>query len=74
MLLRRYEDNGDSVTNFSVIVQKSDKGSIDGYGTPEKFLETVTYLFGKQAYSGMSGCPRSFFVWGGRFNSCCHGL
>ena len=60
--MHRYEDNGDAVNNLSVIVQKSDKGTIDGYGTPEKFLETVSYLFGKQAYSGMSSCPCSLCV------------
>lgn len=48
----RYEDNFDAVNNVVVISQPTDKGSIDGYGAPEKFLESVSYLFGKQAFAG----------------------
>lgn len=29
---RRYEDNFDAVNNVTIIVNKADKGSIDGYG------------------------------------------
>jgi hypothetical protein len=47
-----YEDNFDAVNNFLVIVEKSDKSSIDAYGSPEKFLESVSYLLGKQSFSG----------------------
>jgi hypothetical protein len=48
----RYEDNFDAVNNLVVISQPTDKGSIDGFGAPEKFLESVSYLFGKQAFAG----------------------
>jgi hypothetical protein len=50
--LRRYEDNGDQVNNLMVVETPTDKKTIEDYGTPEKFLEQVSYLFGKQAYSG----------------------
>eukprot|EP00195_Chlamydomonas_chlamydogama_P010293 CAMPEP_0202892868 /NCGR_PEP_ID=MMETSP1392-20130828/2542_1 /ASSEMBLY_ACC=CAM_ASM_000868 /TAXON_ID=225041 /ORGANISM="Chlamydomonas chlamydogama, Strain SAG 11-48b" /LENGTH=254 /DNA_ID=CAMNT_0049576983 /DNA_START=75 /DNA_END=839 /DNA_ORIENTATION=- len=48
----RYEDNFDAVNNFVVVVQDTDKKSIADFGAPEKFLESVSYLFGKQSYSG----------------------
>jgi hypothetical protein len=48
----RYEDNGDQVNNLMVVETPTDKKTIEDYGTPEKFLEQVSYLFGKQAYSG----------------------
>eukprot|EP00199_Chlamydomonas_sp_CCMP681_P005668 CAMPEP_0119111254 /NCGR_PEP_ID=MMETSP1180-20130426/34778_1 /TAXON_ID=3052 ORGANISM="Chlamydomonas cf sp, Strain CCMP681" /NCGR_SAMPLE_ID=MMETSP1180 /ASSEMBLY_ACC=CAM_ASM_000741 /LENGTH=246 /DNA_ID=CAMNT_0007098119 /DNA_START=76 /DNA_END=816 /DNA_ORIENTATION=+ len=48
----RYEDNGDSVNSLLVIVEKTDKPNIEAYGPPEKFLESVSYLLGKQAFSG----------------------
>jgi hypothetical protein len=50
----RYEDNFDAVNNLVVISQPTDKGSIDGFGAPEKFLESVSYLFGKQAFAGQT--------------------
>lgn len=48
----RYEDNFDAVNNVAVIQQPSDKGDIGGYGSPDKFLESVQYLFGKQTFTG----------------------
>jgi len=48
----RYEDNFDAVNNLVVIKQKSDKGKIEDYGSPEAFLPKVTYLLGAQAYNG----------------------
>ncbi|PNH04088.1 Oxygen-evolving enhancer protein 2, chloroplastic [Tetrabaena socialis] len=48
----RYEDNGDAVNNLVVLVQPSDKKSIEDYGPQDKFLESVSYLLGRQAYSG----------------------
>lgn len=48
----RYEDNGDSVSNVSVMVTPTDKKSIKDYGPPEAFLSQVDYLLGKQAYFG----------------------
>ena len=35
-----------------VLAQPTDKGKISDYGTPEKFLESFSYLLGKQAFSG----------------------
>jgi hypothetical protein len=48
----RYEDNFDAVNNLSVICQNTDKSDITGYGAPDKFLESVQYLFGKQTFTG----------------------
>ncbi|GFR48080.1 hypothetical protein Agub_g9918 [Astrephomene gubernaculifera] len=48
----RYEDNGDAVNNLVVIAQPTDKKSITDFGSEDKFLESVSYLLGKQAYSG----------------------
>jgi len=50
--LRRYEDNGDAVNNLTVIVQKTDKTSIEGYGAPDKFLGDVSFLLGEQVFKG----------------------
>jgi len=50
----RYEDNFDAVNFVSILSQPTDKGSIDGYGAPEKFLESVQYLFGKQTFAGQT--------------------
>ena len=49
---RRYEDNGDSVNNLTVIVQKTDKTSIEQYGAPDKFLGDVSFLLGEQVFKG----------------------
>lgn len=51
----RYEDNFDAVNNLTVLCQTADKGSIDGYGSPEQFLDKVGYLFGKQTFTGAIG-------------------
>ncbi|KAJ7556499.1 hypothetical protein O6H91_05G086100 [Diphasiastrum complanatum] len=48
----RYEDNFDLKSNLAVMVIPTDKSSITDYGSPEKFLESVSYLLGKQTYSG----------------------
>lgn len=48
----RYEDNGDAVNNLVVIVQKSDKKSIEDYGSPDEFLKSVSFLFGAQTFAG----------------------
>ncbi|KAK9821725.1 hypothetical protein WJX81_005807 [Elliptochloris bilobata] len=48
----RYEDNGDAVNNLTVIVQKTDKTSIEGYGAPDKFLGDVSFLLGEQVFKG----------------------
>lgn len=48
----RYADNFDNVNNVYVIVQNSDKPTIEGYGSPEEFIGNFGYLLGKQAFSG----------------------
>jgi len=48
----RYADNFDAVNNLYVVVEKSDKNSIEGYGSPEEFISTYGYLLGKQAWAG----------------------
>ena len=48
----RFEDNFDANSNLAVMVLPEGKTSIKEYGSPEKFLESVSYLLGKQAYSG----------------------
>jgi hypothetical protein len=52
---RRYEDNFDAVNNVTIMSLPSDKGSIDSYGSPDKFLEQVSYLFGRQTFTGAGG-------------------
>ncbi|XP_050228187.1 oxygen-evolving enhancer protein 2, chloroplastic-like [Mercurialis annua] len=56
----RYEDNGDSVSNLSVMITPTDKKSIADYGSPEEFLSKVDYLLGKQAYSGLTASEGGF--------------
>ncbi|KAJ7272758.1 hypothetical protein O6H91_Y394700 [Diphasiastrum complanatum] len=48
----RYEDNFDAKSNLSVMVTPTEKASITEFGSPQKFLESVSYLLGKQAYAG----------------------
>lgn len=48
----RWEDNGDQLTHVLVTKTKTDKGSIDGFGSPEKFLDTVSNYFGEQVFAG----------------------
>jgi hypothetical protein len=48
----RYEDNFDAVNNLIVLKEQTDKNSIEGYGTPDQFLYTFSYLLGQQSYSG----------------------
>jgi hypothetical protein len=50
----RYEDNFDAVNNFIVIKKKTDKSKIEDFGTPEQFLESISELFGQQAWAGDS--------------------
>ncbi|KAG2430628.1 hypothetical protein HXX76_010146 [Chlamydomonas incerta] len=51
-VILRYEDNFDAVNNLVVIAQPTDKKAITDFGSQDKFLESVSYLLGKQAYSG----------------------
>lgn len=48
----RYEDNFDAVNNMVVVSKPTDKSSIEQLGDQAKFLADVSFLFGKQAYSG----------------------
>ncbi|MCO5603763.1 hypothetical protein L7F22_057915 [Adiantum nelumboides] len=56
----RYEDNFDSNSNLCVLVLPADKSSITDYGSPEKFLESVSFLLGKQAYVGKTQSEGGF--------------
>ncbi|WOG91834.1 hypothetical protein DCAR_0311089 [Daucus carota subsp. sativus] len=56
----RFEDNFDTTSNLSVMVLPTDKKSITDYGSPEKFLSTVDYLLGKQAYFGKTASEGGF--------------
>lgn len=48
----RWEDNGDQLTHVLVTKTKSDKSSVDQYGAPEKFLETLSFYIGEQVFTG----------------------
>merc|ERR1711972_408965 len=48
----RYEDNFDAVNSVVVIKEKTDKSKIEDFGTPDEFLNSFSYLLGKQSYSG----------------------
>lgn len=56
----RYEDNFDATNNLFVSVTPAAKGSITDYGPPEKFLDEVSYLLGKQSYSGKTESEGGF--------------
>ncbi len=51
-MLCSYEDNFDAVNNLVILAQPTDKSKIEDFGSQDKFLEQVSYLLGKQAYSG----------------------
>lgn len=64
----RYEDNGDSLNNVVVVARKADKSSIEGYGSPDEFLNKISPLLGEQVFSGESMQPKRlcafmFTVW-----------
>merc|ERR1712139_539277 len=48
----RYEDNFDAVNNLVVIKEKTAKSRIEDYGSPEQFLNSFSFLLGKQSYAG----------------------
>mmetsp|Transcript_13485 Transcript_13485/g.25570 ORF Transcript_13485/g.25570 Transcript_13485/m.25570 type:complete len:289 (+) Transcript_13485:84-950(+) len=52
-IVERYQDNFDAV-NFGAIIKKSagGKNSIEQFGSPEDFLKSCDFLFGKQAWEG----------------------
>lgn len=51
-VLCSYEDNFDAVNNMVILAQPTDKSKIEDFGSQDKFLEQVSFLLGKQAYSG----------------------
>lgn len=53
------------MNNVAILSLPTDKGSIDGYGAPDKFLESVNFLFGKQTFTGEAL---------GLFGCCCFGF
>eukprot|EP00245_Coleochaete_scutata_P007163 TRINITY_DN22268_c0_g1_i1.p1 TRINITY_DN22268_c0_g1~~TRINITY_DN22268_c0_g1_i1.p1 ORF type:complete len:271 (+),score=74.27 TRINITY_DN22268_c0_g1_i1:125-937(+) len=46
----RWEDNFDAGSHVVVLKQKTDKSSIDQYGTPEAFAQDNAYLLGEQVW------------------------
>ncbi|KAK9749709.1 hypothetical protein RND81_02G145200 [Saponaria officinalis] len=56
----RFEDNFDTTSNVTVMVQPTDKKSITDFGSPENFLSQVNYLLGQQAYFGKTDSEGGF--------------
>jgi photosystem II oxygen-evolving enhancer protein 2 len=56
----RYEDNFDATNNMFVSITPAAKGSITDYGPPEKFLDEVSFLLGKQSYAGKTASEGGF--------------
>merc|ERR1712193_571204 len=48
----RYEDNFDAVNSLVVIKEKTSKGRIEDFGSPEQFLNSFSFLLGQQSYAG----------------------
>lgn len=48
----RYEDNGDNLNHVTVITRRSDKNSIEQYGPPDEFLNSIKNLLGEQVFKG----------------------
>ena len=40
------------MNNVVVLTQPTSKSSINDYGAPDKFLESLGFLFGRQSFSG----------------------
>ncbi len=49
---RSYEDNGDAVNNIVILTQPTTKSNIGDFGTPDKFLESIAFVFGRQSFAG----------------------
>lgn len=56
----RYEDNFDTISNVSVMINPTDKKTITDFGSPEDFLSQVVFLLGKQAYFGKTDSEGGF--------------
>lgn len=48
----RWEDNGDQLSHVLITRNKTDKTSIEQYGSPEKFLESISSYLGEQTFTG----------------------
>merc|ERR1711912_44665 len=48
----RYEDNFDAVNNLVVIKENTNKARVEDFGGPEQFLNSFSFLLGKQSYAG----------------------
>eukprot|EP00210_Caulerpa_lentillifera_P008315 g7934.t1 len=59
-VVARYEDNGDSVTNFIIVSAKTDKKSISDYGSQTDFLKEVEPYLGKQVFAGPTDSEGGF--------------
>lgn len=55
-----YEDNFDVVTNLNVLVNATSKSKMEDFGTPEQFLDKVSYLLGEQSYTGSTRSEGGF--------------
>jgi len=55
-----YEDSFDAVTNISVIVSKSPKAKQEDFGSPENFLNEVSFLLGQQSFAGSTRSEGGF--------------
>eukprot|EP00850_Spirogloea_muscicola_P024380 SM000717S21384 [mRNA] locus=s717:1197:2170:- [translate_table: standard] len=58
--IARWEDNFDATNNMGVIVRTATKSNITDYGSPEKFLDEVSFLLGKQSYNGKTASEGGF--------------
>jgi hypothetical protein len=47
-----YEDNFDAVNNLMVLTQPTGAKNVEDLGAPEKVLESLSFLLGKQNFSG----------------------
>ncbi|GBG58860.1 hypothetical protein CBR_g259 [Chara braunii] len=57
----RYEDNGDSVSNFAVIKNTAEgKSKIEDFGSTDDFLNKYSYLLGEQSYAGATRSEGGF--------------
>eukprot|EP00898_Chlorokybus_atmophyticus_P004919 jgi/Chlat1/5428/Chrsp35S08992 len=48
----RFEDNFDAVSNMVVTKTPTTKSSVTDYGSPETFLDQISFFLGQQVYSG----------------------
>lgn len=55
-----YEDNFDAVNNLMVLTQPTGAKSVEDLGSPEKVLESLSFLFGKQTFAGKTQSEGGF--------------